>query len=63
MAATIGLRGTKILKVTDNTLRIQMSVPKGTHTSQHLCVLATDARLQFLVLTTRWTAVEDTNLC
>jgi hypothetical protein len=33
MAAAIGQRGTKILAIIDTTLRIQVSVPKGTQTA------------------------------
>ena len=40
MAAAIGLKGTKILRVRDTTLGIQMSVPKGTQTARHLRVRA-----------------------
>ena len=36
MAAAIGLKGTKILRVKGTTLRIELSVPKGTQTGRNL---------------------------
>ena len=41
MAAAIGLKGTKILRFRHTTLRIQLSVPKGTQTAQRPQVFAT----------------------